>query len=192
MYKKIYARIARLVLRALLCAAVLCGVSCDLPEAPTAVAGTGTLTLILPGTRASGAAGSSRSVLRDSDIAELFYWLTLTYSSGGVVSLPAKAETTNISLKAGDWSIEAKAYTDDTMTTLVGSSTAPVPVTIIAGQDVSATIIMYVDPTYEAGLTEIYIHNEAELRRCGMVHPQCRGDRPAGKFRRWRVPFRRG
>jgi hypothetical protein len=39
--------------------------------------------------------------------------------------------------------------------------------TVILGKPASVIIKMYVDPGYEADLTDIYLHNEAELRRIG-------------------------
>jgi hypothetical protein len=58
----------------------------------------------------------------------------------------------------------ARAYTvGDGVVTWVGTGTARV--TVVPGQYLSVTIPMYVDSDYEADLTDISIHNEAELRR---------------------------
>jgi hypothetical protein len=145
---------------ALLCA-VLAG-SCNLPPEP--VGEEGTLTLILPRVSAP-AAGASRSVLSNAFIGTLAYRVTLTNSSIGTTVIDPVGGGTTISLKTGEWAIEALAYVLGVPGTTVGTGEASV--TIEAGQDTTKTISMSVDPAYEAALLDIYIHNEAELRRIG-------------------------
>jgi hypothetical protein len=148
---------------ALFCA-VFAG-SCDLPGGPGF--GTGTLTL-LPQSTAQGSAapayknsaGVSRSVISDSDRALLTYRLTVT-GPGGTQTLDTGGAGATVTLEAGEWTVVATAY--DSANTLVGSGSAAV--TVAAGRNSFAGIPMTVDPAYEATLTAIYIHNEADLRR---------------------------
>jgi hypothetical protein len=187
--KSLYLRKSSIALAALLFTLLLFVNSCDLPEAPNAgtrtgansitetgpetggasEAGRGTLTLILPKTRASktvGGTAASRSVLSDAFIGDLKYRITATDASGGtVVAEAGEGGATTISLKAGPWTIAAEAYVEDAPTVTVGSGS--VSVTIVAGENAQKTISMYVDPDYEDALEDIYIHNEAELRRIG-------------------------
>jgi hypothetical protein len=157
-------------LAALLCAVVLSLNSCDLPGGPDTAGGRGTLTLHLPKTTVQGAgalntaAGVSLSVLSDSAIGGLTYHVTLT-GPGGIQTLEAGEGGTTLFLDAGTWTIEAVAYDPGDLTTPVGSGSAVIAV--VAGQNSSVRIPMTIDPAYEVTLTEIYIHNEAELRRIG-------------------------
>jgi hypothetical protein len=144
---------------ALFCA--LAAASCDLPGGPGF--GTGTLTLLLPETAAENAA-VSRSVLSDSFTGTLVYRLTFT-GPGETRSLEADGGGTTLSLDAGTWTIEALAYDPANPAAPVGSGS--LTVTVSAGRNSSVRIPMTVDPAYEAGLTKIYIHSEADLRRIG-------------------------
>jgi hypothetical protein len=157
----------------LLCAAALSALSCDLPGRPDF--GTGSLTLLLPETSAQGAAsqrapvqntaaGVSRSVLPDRFTGTLTYRVTLS-GPGETQTLEAGGGGTTVSLDAGQWTVEAAAYDPGNPSVTVGSGSAVI--TVVAGQSSSVRIPMKVDPAYEALLTEIYIHNEAELRRIG-------------------------
>jgi hypothetical protein len=133
----------------------------------------GTLTLILPEARGrgmaapagSGAAGASRAVLSDGFIGGLVYRFTFTRSGGGFVSLEAKGGKATVSLAAGKWAIAAAAYDPGAPEAAVGYGSAEV--TMTAGRSNSVIISMRVDPAYEADLTAVYIHTEAELRRLG-------------------------
>ncbi|MDR1596615.1 MAG: hypothetical protein LBR99_02810, partial [Treponema sp.] len=159
--------IKRIFNSVLLCAAVLCGISCDLPEGPNAGKGaateTGTLTLRLPGKAANSKADVSRSVLSDDFIDGLKYHVTGS-GSGGTWNLEANGGETTISLQPGEWTIEVKAYAGDPPV-LVGSGSKIV--TIEVGKIVSEKIDMDVDPAYKATLEIYYIHNEKELRQIG-------------------------
>ncbi|MDR1175452.1 MAG: hypothetical protein LBK83_08300 [Treponema sp.] len=157
----------------LLCAAVLSAVSCNLPGGPDVEKGS--LTLFLPETSTQGAAsqrasvqnmaaGVSRSVLPDNFTGTLVYKLTLS-GPGETQTLEAGGGGTTVSLDAGQWTVEAAAYDPGNPSVTVGSGSAVI--TVVAGQSSSVRIPMKVDPAYEALLTEIYIHNEAELRRVG-------------------------
>jgi hypothetical protein len=180
---------------ALLCAVVLCGSSCDLPEGPNAGKETGTetekeivletepdtvvdtgaetgvLILNLPGTKTSAAGktdgkADGRAVISNALRDALEYRITLTHADGSLVSLETGGGDTAVSLKVGAWTIDVEAYDPAAPGTTVGSSHAPVSVTIVAGETTNAgTIYMELDPAYETTLTEIYIHNEADLRR---------------------------
>ncbi|MDR1596614.1 MAG: FapA family protein [Treponema sp.] len=149
--------------------ALLAGGSCTLPGGPDFEKGT--LTLLFPESPVQGdpvyskAPGISRSVLSDSFIDTLVYRLTFTRSTGSDVFLEAGGGGTTVTLDVGRWTVEAAAYAPGEPTTPVGSGS--VPITVIAGQNGSIRIPMQVDPVYEAELTEIFIHNEAELRRVG-------------------------
>jgi hypothetical protein len=154
------------------CAAVLSVNSCNLPGGPDTAGGfgTGTLTLYLPESSVQGAAaqnkaaGVSRSVLSDSFTGTLQYRLAFT-GPGETQTLEAGGGGTTVSLDAGQWTIEAAAYDPGNPSVTVGSGSAVI--TVIAGQNSSVRIPMKVDPAYEGTLREIYIHNEAELRRIG-------------------------
>ncbi|MDR2303982.1 MAG: hypothetical protein LBE10_05290 [Treponema sp.] len=125
----------------------------------------GNLTVLLSGTSAGGNPGGSRSVLPDDFIGSLKYRLTF---SGAAETITRDASgTASVSLEEGTWTIEAKAYApgDTAYATVVGTGSETV--TIRAGEHQSVTIKMYTDPAYEAGLTDIYIRSEAELRRIG-------------------------
>jgi hypothetical protein len=185
MRKNLYLRNSSIVLAALICAVYIN--SCDLPEGPNAGtrtgstaaagstagtgaetasrAGPGTLTLILPRTRASADGGASRHILPGNFIGTLKYRVSATNGSGGTVVVEADGGETTIRLQAGDWTIMAEAYVAGPPRTTVGSGS--VTVTIVAGENVSQTISMTVDPAYEAALTDFYIHTEADLRRIG-------------------------
>ncbi|MDR0450451.1 MAG: hypothetical protein LBH26_04215 [Treponema sp.] len=142
--------------------------SCDLPEGPAY--GKGTITLILPKTRGQEAAAYnkaavvSRSVLPDGFIGTLAYRLTLT-GPGETQTLEAGGGGIAVSLDAGEWAIQAEAYDPAAPAVTVGTGSAVM--TVIAGQNTSVRIPMKIDPAYEAGLTEIYIHTEEDLRRVG-------------------------
>jgi hypothetical protein len=172
----------------LLCAVVLWGISCSSPAGPNYGTeantgdGMGTLILRLPGTKvpAAGRAAVSRSVLSDPFIGTLEYRITLKHSGGGVVSLEAGGGKTAVPLQEGGWTIAVSAYVSSAPGTTVGSGGASV--TVVAGQDVSVKISMSVDPAYEALLTEIYIHNEAELRRVGAAENGLAIDDPGRTF----------
>jgi hypothetical protein len=145
-------------------ALLLAGVSCNLPGGPASRKGT--LTLLLPetGFQEDPARGSSRSVLSDTFRGTLNYRLTFT-GPGGTLTRQAGGGGTTVSLEEGTWTITAAAYDPGAPAVTVGNGSASVAIT--AGVYVTRTISMAVDPAYEAGLTEIYIHNEAELRRIG-------------------------
>ncbi|MDR0720740.1 MAG: hypothetical protein LBF78_13980 [Treponema sp.] len=142
---------------------VLLILSCDFPgNLPD---GGTYLTVNLSGA-SGGRSGPTRSVLSDNDTGGLAYKVTFTGPGGTVIERVAEGGSISIALSAGAWSIAAEAYNPGDMGgTLVGSGTAAV--TVVPGQPQSVTVPMYVDPAYEAGLTNIYIHNEAELRRIG-------------------------
>jgi hypothetical protein len=144
---------------ALVCVLVLAGVSCDLPRGPDF--GKGTLTLFLPET---GEADPSRAVLADSFTGALSYRVSVS-GPGETRTLELKGGGTTLTLDVGTWTVDVAAYDPANPAVQVGSGGAVIAVT--AGQNVSARIPMTVDPAYEAGLTEIYIHTEAELRRMG-------------------------
>jgi hypothetical protein len=113
----------------------------------------------------------ARSVLSDTAIGSLAYKVTFTGPGGTVIEREVEGGSISITLDAGAWVIGAEAFTleEDDMSVLVpvlvGTGTATV--TVVPGQYQSVTIPMTVDPAYEANLTEIYIHNETELRRIG-------------------------
>jgi hypothetical protein len=163
MRKKTFRRTGRLTGTVLLLSTVILYLnSCDLSGEPGF--GKGTLTLLLPETGVREEAGASRSVLSDNFTGTLVYRLTIT-GPGEPQTLESGGGGTTLSLNAGEWTIEAAAYDPGNPAKLAGSGRAVIAV--IAGQNSSVRIPMRVDPAYEAGLTEIYIHNEAELRRIG-------------------------
>jgi hypothetical protein len=150
--------------RIVLLAGILFVFSCGFPGAPLPDEGS-SLTVNFPGVR-NAKPGLSRSVLPDSFIGALTYKVTFTGPDSAVVERTVEGGSISLALGAGDWAIEAKAYRPgDVGGTLIGTGEAAV--TLVAGQPQSVTILMYVDPAYEAGLPVIYIHNEAELRRIG-------------------------
>jgi hypothetical protein len=133
-------------------------VSCDLPQEMGG--GEGSLTVVLPG------GSMDRSVLPNSMLGTLKYSLKFTKNSGGSspITVPeVNGGTYTINLAIGGWTIDVEAY--DSFNVLVGTGTESATVT--AGQQNHITILMHVDSFYEAALTDIYIHNEAELRRIG-------------------------
>ncbi|MDR2499726.1 MAG: hypothetical protein LBD37_01430 [Treponema sp.] len=130
--------------------------------------GEGNLTVNFSGggnTRSGG-----RSVLSDNFIGSLEYKVKFTSPGGTVIERTATGGSITVTLNAGLWHIAAQAYGLPGVVggPLVGSETVPVSVTVAPGQNQGVTIEMSVNPTYEAGLTDIYIHNEAELRRVGV------------------------
>jgi hypothetical protein len=157
--------------------------SCDLSPRPEHQEGT--LTLILPETRRQGTAtsvraGTSRSVLPDGFTGGLVYRLTFSRSDGSFAALEAGGGGTTVFLEAGGWTIEAVAYDPGTPAATIGYGSAVI--TVIAGQNTSVRIPMQIDPAYEAGLTDIYIHNEAELRRVGAAENGLAIDDPHRTF----------
>jgi hypothetical protein len=174
---------------------LLAGGSCNLPEGPDY--GKGTLTLLLPetlaqevpvqGTVAQNKAGS-RSVLSDEARAGLIYKLSFT-GPGESQTLEAGGGGITISLDAGQWTVKAEAYKlyDPTVQSapynpdeLIGSGSAVI--TVIAGRNNSVRIPMRVDPQYESSLTDIYIHNEEDLRRVGAAENGLAIDNPNRTF----------
>jgi hypothetical protein len=143
----------------LLFAALLALYSCDLPEGPGH--GEGTLTLFLP---KSAPPEESRSALSNNFTASLVYRLTIT-GPGESRTLEAGGGGVTLTLDAGDWNIQVLAYDPANLTSPVGSGQALIPV--ITGRNSTVRIPMKVDPVYEAGLLEIYLHSEADLRRVG-------------------------
>jgi hypothetical protein len=143
---------------ALFIAGLLLLAACDF--APRPEDGQGNLTVIL------GDSAGGRSVLPDSFIGALKYRLSLS-GPGGTVNRDATTGSASFSLLDGAWTVTAKAYAanDTAYATVVGSGSETV--TITAGQYQSVIITMAVDSAYENTLTDIYIHNEAELRRIG-------------------------
>jgi hypothetical protein len=138
--------------------------SCDFPGAP--LDGQSYLTINLPGTR-EARSGLARSVLSDADTGSLEYKVRFTGSGGTLIERTVAGGSISLTLSPGTWSIMAEAYDPPGVIggTLAGTGTATV--TVVSGQHQNVTIPMYVDPAYEAGLTDIYIHNETELRRIG-------------------------
>jgi hypothetical protein len=164
-------------------------VSCDLPPGPnypgTLPGGkpdkTGTLTLYLAGTANQQKAALSRSVLSGTFIDGLTYRFTFTRLAGGsdngAFFLDTAAGTTTVPLEAGSWRVDAAAYHG---ADLVGEGSTTV--TIVADEELTETITMTVDPDYEATLTTVYIHNEAELRRIGAAVGGLAIDNPSRTF----------
>jgi hypothetical protein len=145
-------------------------ITCDLPLRNTAKnSETGTLRLILPGTspavNKAGGNGSSRSLSDDFIRDNISYNLTFT-GPGGTLTLepPLPSELT---LKIGTWTVEAKAYDTDSRLAGTGSLT----INVIAGPNDPINIPMIINPRYKADYEELtdifYIHNETELRRIG-------------------------
>jgi hypothetical protein len=152
-----------LLKRIVLLAGILLVFSCDFPGAPRLEETY--LTVNFPGAR-NARSGLSRSVLPDSFIGALEYKVTFTGPGETVIEETVEGGSINIFLAAGDWIITAEAYDPNVKKgSLVGRGEAEVA--LVPGQPQSVTILMYVDSDYEAGLTDIYIHNEAELRRIG-------------------------
>jgi hypothetical protein len=146
--------------------------SCNLPGDPGS--GKGTLVLFLPETApqevpAQNQTGS-RAVLSDEAFGRLVYEVTLT-GPGEPQTLKAGGGGTTLYLDAGEWHIKAVAYDPDSGLPLddpdksVAAGSGEEVITVIAGRSASVKIPMTTDPVYERSLTEIHIHNEAELRR---------------------------
>jgi hypothetical protein len=142
--------------------AVFATVSCDFPDnlpAPddpdTMSKGEGTLTITLPG---SGSPGSGRSILPDG--LSGFLESTRTFTTGAETKTVPEVTggTYAINLSAGTWTVAVEAH--DLSNDPVGTGGATAIVT--AGQRVYAVIVMAPAGTYAQN---IYIHNEAELRR---------------------------
>jgi hypothetical protein len=150
---------------ALFCALFLyaCNFSGSLPD------GQNYLTVNFSGTSGTSSAnnahlGPSPSVLSNSHINLLEYKVTFKGPGGTVIEREVEGKSISLPLEAGKWDITADAY-DPGGITPMGTGTAEV--TVILGQSQSVTIPMTVDPLYEAGLANIFIHNEAELQRIG-------------------------
>jgi hypothetical protein len=127
--------------------------------------GEGTLTLLLPSSAAPE--DPSRSVLPNVFIATLVYRLTIT-GPGGSRTLETSGGGTTLTLAAGNWTIQVRAYDPVDLSSPIGSGNAAV--TVIAGRNSFVKVPMQVDPAYEAGLDAIYLHSEADLRRIGAVN----------------------
>jgi hypothetical protein len=141
-------------------------VSCDFPHGMDN--GKGRLIMLISGVDQSEGVQAARSVLPNNMLGTLKYKLEFTRDSGdsGPITIPeVNGGTYSINLAQGAWTIYAEAF--DSSDRLVGATGGPVPVNIVADQRNYVTIQMFVDHDYEAGLTEIYIHNEEELRRIG-------------------------
>jgi hypothetical protein len=142
-----------------LLAGVLFIFSCDLPQGMGK--GESSLTIVLPGGNKNNG-NMARSVLSNDFTAALRYQITLT-GPGGTIDRTVEGGSVTVSLQAGEWAVTVKAYdSSDTLVGLGSETTAVAP-----GQPASIIVKMNMDPGYEAGLTDIYIHNEAELRRIG-------------------------
>jgi hypothetical protein len=141
-----------------LLAGVLFVLSCDFPQGMGK--GESSLTIVLPGGNKNGG-NMARSVLSDDFIAALRYQITLT-GPGGTIDKTAEGGSVTVSLQAGEWAVTIKAYDGDDLVG-TGNETA----VIVPGKPASVIVKMDMDPGYEADLTDIYIHNEAELRRMG-------------------------
>jgi hypothetical protein len=132
--------------------------SCDFPQAVGhGNDEKGRLSIVLPG----GNHGA-RAVLPDQFTTTLRYQITLTGPGGEIIERETVGGTLTVLLEPGDWTVTVKSY-DGNNYVGTGSGTARV----VPGEPVSVLIKMSVDPGYEANLTDIYIHNEAELRRIG-------------------------
>jgi hypothetical protein len=153
--------------------------SCDFPGSPPEEdleEGQGRLTVNLPDVR------NTRSVLPDEAIGGLVYKVRFT-AGETIIERDVEGESISLALSAGTWSIAAESYNlGDIGGTLVGTGTGTETVVLDPGQHQSITISMYVDPDYEAGLTDIYIHNEAELRRIGAAADGLAIDDPGRTF----------
>ncbi|MDR2499969.1 MAG: hypothetical protein LBD37_02665 [Treponema sp.] len=161
-----------------LLAGILLVYSCDFPgnlpdradgPSPQALgSGEGNLTVNFSGggnTRSGG-----RAVLSDSFTSSLEYKVKGRGPGGAVIEQTATGGSIVLTLNAGDWDIEVNTYGPPGAISgdpLVGTGKADA-VTVAPGQNQGVTIEMSVDPAYEATLTQIYIHNEAELRRVGV------------------------
>jgi hypothetical protein len=159
---------------ALLFAAVLCGISCSLPEEPGA--GTesrvntaaGTLILRLPPALPETKADVARHVLSGTVFNRLKYRVTLTGPGPAQTVDPVEGGTSiTLSLQAGIWTIRAEAYDpDDPVAPGVTAGYGEATVNIIAGQGVSQKIGIDLDSSYkDTLLMDVYIRNEADLRR---------------------------
>jgi hypothetical protein len=131
--------------------------SCGFPQ--NTDNGQGSLTVVLSG----GSQTTARSVLPDNMPGTLQYKLTFTSPGKTAVIKEVSGLICTVDLEAGSWIVLGEAY--DSSGSLVG--TGEVPVSVSAGQQINATLLMYVEPEYEQTLTDIYIHNETELRRIG-------------------------
>jgi hypothetical protein len=151
--------------------AALCGIlflyACDFSGSP--LGGESYLTINLSGAPAE----ASRAVISNDTINNVLEYEVTFTGPGGVPFMeivPPGSGTFTITLAPGMWSIDVEAYDyPSSVKTLVGTGTAAV--TLARGQYKSVPIAMTVDPSYESGLTKIYIHNEAELRRVGSGLP---------------------
>jgi hypothetical protein len=142
-----------------LLAGVLFVLSCDFPQGMGN--GESSLTIVLPGGNKNDG-NMARSVLSNDFTAALRYQITLT-GPGGTIDRTAEGGNVTVSLQAGEWAVTVKAYDGDDLVG-TGNETA----VIVPGKPASVIVKMDMDPGYEAGLTDIYVHNEAELRRIGM------------------------
>jgi hypothetical protein len=122
----------------------------------------GTLTLLLPSSAAPE--DPARSVLPNVFTAVLVYRLTIT-GPGGSRTLDSGGGGTTLTLGAGTWTVQARAYDPGDLSSPIGSGNAAV--TVIAGRNSFVKVPMQVDPIYEAGLDDIYLHSEGDLRRIG-------------------------
>ncbi|MFP3040225.1 hypothetical protein LQZ19_00235 [Treponema primitia] len=139
--------------------AALCAASCDLPSGSAYNAEKGTIRLVLPGGNSF-----SRSLSDDFISHSISYKLTFT-GPGETLKLEPPLPPV-VTLKIGTWAVEANAY--DTASRLVG--TGNITINVTAGPNNPINIPMMIDPIYKAyyeELPDIYIHNEAELRRIG-------------------------
>jgi hypothetical protein len=153
-----------------LLAGVLCILSCDFPQGMGNKGiedGKGSLSIVLPGGNPGGRSQSgdmARSVLSNDFISTLRYQITLT-GPGETIERETAGGTVTVSLQPGEWTITVEGRDPSDNDRLVGTGSETT--TVILGKPVSVIIKMYVDTGYEAGLTDIYVHNEAELRRIG-------------------------
>ncbi|MDR1250225.1 MAG: hypothetical protein LBK63_13105 [Treponema sp.] len=162
--------IGRAVKGIALLAGILFILSCDLPqgtENKDLESGKGSLYIVLPGGKQGSGnqiGGMERSVLSDDFIPTLRYQLNLT-GPGEPVEQETAGGTVTVSLEPGEWTIVVEGRDPSDNDRLVGTGNETT--TVILGKPVSVIIKMYVDTGYEADITDIYIHNEAELRRIG-------------------------
>ena len=142
-----------------LLACILSAVSCNFPQGTGG--GEGSLTVVFPaGNSGGGGPGKSSSYYTDTVMAGMRYEMTLT-GPGGPITQTATAGGVTLSLEPGVWTIAVDAYSGAAMT---GSGTETV--TVVAGRSDSVKIKM----NYASGLgglSEYYIHNEAELLQIG-------------------------
>jgi hypothetical protein len=143
-----------LLIMAALPAGILFIFSCDFPQRMGKEESS--LTVVLPGGNKNGPA---RSVLSNDFVVTLRYQITLT-GPGGTIDRTAEGGSVTVSLQAGEWALTVQAYDGND---LVGTGSETT--TVVPGQPASVIVKMNMDPGYEAALTDIYIHNEAELRQ---------------------------